>query len=67
MEYFMSTKSLERPQTRWSDLLSRFNFAITFPPGKDGAKPDASTRRSGELHKEGDERLLHQSHTILKP
>ncbi|KAG0157774.1 hypothetical protein PDIDSM_4959 [Penicillium digitatum] len=32
----------------------------------DGAKPDALTRRSEDIPKEGDERLAHQSQTVLK-
>jgi hypothetical protein len=66
LEYFKSTKSLNRRQARWSEFLSRFNFVITYRPGKAGTRPDALTRRSGDLSKEGDERLLHQSQTILK-
>src|SRR5947209_14246966 len=67
LEYFMSTKLLSRRQARWSEFLSRFNFKIIYRPRKAGAKPDALTRRSGDLSKEGDERLLHQSQTVLKP
>ena len=59
LEYFMSTKLLNRRQARWSEFLSRFNFKITYRPGKQGEKPDALTRRSADLPKEGDERLLH--------
>lgn len=66
LEYFMSTKLLNRRQARWSEFLSRFNFKIVYRPGKSGGKPDALTRRSGDLPQEGDERLLHQSQTILK-
>ena len=66
LEYFTTTKLLNRRQARWSEFLSRFNFKITYRPGKQGAKPDALTRRSEDLPKEGDERLLHQSQTILK-
>ena len=65
--YFMSTKLLNRRQARWSEFLSRFNFRIIYRPGKLGGKPDALTRQSGDLPKEGDERLLHQSQTVLKP
>ena len=67
LEYFMSTKLLNRRQSRWSEFLSCFNFRITYRPGKLGSKPDALTRRSGDLPKERDERLLHQSQTVLKP
>jgi len=67
LEYFMSTKLLNRRQARWSEFLSRFDFRITYRPGKAGGKPDALTRRSGDLPKEGDERLLANQHAVLKP
>jgi hypothetical protein len=66
LEYFMSIKMLNRRQARWSEFLSRFNFKINYRPSKQGEKPDALTRRSEDLPKEGDERLEHQSRTILK-
>jgi hypothetical protein len=66
LEYFTTTKLLNRRQARWSEFLSRFNFKILYRPGKQGGKPDALTRRSEDLPKEGDERLLHQSQTVLK-
>ncbi|GIZ39392.1 hypothetical protein CKM354_000277800 [Cercospora kikuchii] len=66
LEYFTTTKQLNRRQARWSEFLSRFRFQITYRPGKQGQKPDSLTRRSGDLPKEGDERLQHQSQTILK-
>ena len=69
LEYFMSTKQLSRRQARWSEFLSRFNYHITYRPGKAGGKPDALTRRSGDLPKEGDTqdpRHLYQHQTVLK-
>ncbi len=65
----MSTKQLSRRQARWSEFLSRFNYRITYRPGKAGGKPDALTRRSGDLPKEGDTndpRHQHQHQTVLK-
>ncbi|KAI0995015.1 hypothetical protein K3495_g13167 [Podosphaera aphanis] len=68
LEYFMTTKTLNRRQARWSEFLSRFNFVITYRPGKLGGKPDALARRSEDRpDKEGDERLRHQRQIILKP
>ena len=67
LQYFMSTKQLSRRQARWSEFLSRFNFVIHYRPGKLGAKPDALTRRSGDLPKEGDGRLQQMVQTVLKP
>jgi hypothetical protein len=66
LEYFMTTKMLNRRQARWSEFLSRYNFRIIYRPGKQGEKPDALTRRSEDLPKEGDERLQHQSRVVLK-
>ena len=62
----MTTKQLSRRQACWSEYLSRFNFVIQFWPGKLGAKPDALTRRSGDLPKAGDERIKQMSQTVLK-
>jgi hypothetical protein len=67
LEHFMSTKILNRRQARWSLTLSSFNFVVTYRPGTKNGKPDALTRRSGDLPKEGDERLTQQHQVILKP
>ena len=66
LQYFMTTKQLSRRQARWSEYLSRFNFIIQFRPGKLGGKPNALTRRSGDLPKEGDERIKQMQQTVLK-
>lgn len=67
LEYFMTTKTLNRRQARWSEFLSRFNFVISYRPGKLGAKPDALTRRSEDLPTgQEDERLRQQRQTVLK-
>jgi hypothetical protein len=63
----MSTKLLNRQQTRWAEYLSRFNFKIIYRPGKAGGKPDALTGRSGDLPQGGDERLIEQQKAVLKP
>ncbi|KAG0158458.1 hypothetical protein PDIDSM_5972 [Penicillium digitatum] len=48
LEYFTTTKLLNRRQARWSEFLSGL------------------TSRSQDIPKEGDERLAHQSQTVLK-
>ena len=65
LEYFMTSKLLNRRQARWAEFLSRFNFKITYRPGKHGGKPDALTRRSGDLPEEGDETFKNQM-SVLK-
>jgi len=63
----MSTKLLNCRQARWSEFLSRFNFKIVYWLGKASTKPDALTRRSGDLPKEGDERLKFPEQVVIKP
>ena len=65
LEYFMTSKLLNRCQARWVEFLSRFDFKITYRPRKQGGKPDALTRRSGDLPEEEDETYQNQT-TVLK-
>lgn len=67
LEYFMTTKALNRRQARWSEFLSEFQFKIHYRPGKQGIKPDSLTRRPGDKPDEEDERSRYQRQTLLKP
>ena len=49
LEYFMTTKRLNSRQARWSELLSGFNFVITYRPGKQNPRADALTRRTQDM------------------
>jgi hypothetical protein len=49
LEYFTTTKQLNRRQARWSQFLADFHFTIKYRPETQGTKPDALTRRS-DLH-----------------
>jgi transposase InsO family protein len=67
LEYFMTTKQLNRRQARWAEFLSEFNFKIMYRPGKQGEKPDILTRRSQDLPKGfSDDRQRHQFQTLLQ-
>ena len=46
LEYFNTTKVLNRRQARWADYLSQFEFKIIYRPGSQNAKADARSRRS---------------------
>jgi hypothetical protein len=62
----MTSKLLNRRQARWNEFLSRFNFKITYRPGRVHQKVDALTRRTGEIEKDEEERKQFQSQTLLK-
>ena len=62
----MSIKQLSHCQAWWSEFLSRFNFKIVYWSEKQGAKPDALTRRSEDLLKGGNVHLQQQSQVVLK-
>jgi hypothetical protein len=66
LEYFMTTKLLNRRQTRWSEYLSCFNFKIMFRPGRAGAKPDTLTRQPGDLPGPNDEQIIEMEKAVLK-
>ena len=65
LQYFISTKQLSHRQACWSEFFSRFNFIIQYWPGKLGAKPDALTRRLGNLPKEKDGHLQQMVQIVL--
>ena len=66
LEYFMSTKQLNRRQARWAEFLSQFKFKIIYRPGVQGTKPDSLTRLSKDLPQSDDDpRVAHQRQTIL--
>ena len=67
LEYFMSTKVLNRRQARWSISLSRFNFIITYRLGTQQIQSDALSRRAYLAPKEGDTAYNQQRSTLLKP
>ena len=51
LEYFMSSKLLNRRQTRWFEFFSKFNFKIIYKPGSLNNKTDVFTRQSGNIFK----------------
>ena len=67
LEYFMTTRVLNRRQARWSMFLSDFDFRITYRPGTAQGKPDALSRRRELEPKEGDEAHRLQQQTLLRP
>ncbi|KAI1008075.1 hypothetical protein K3495_g160 [Podosphaera aphanis] len=68
LEYFTTTKKLNRRQARWNELLSEYDFKIVFRPGKSLGKPDALTRISSDKPSTNeDARNQNQSQTMLKP
>ena len=46
LKYFQNTKILNRRQARWAELLSEFNFVITYHPEVKNGKADALSRRT---------------------
>jgi hypothetical protein len=46
LEYFTTTKTLNRRQARWSEALGSFDFLITYRPGVSNTKADPLSRRT---------------------
>ena len=45
LEYFTTTKVLNRQQARWAQELASIDFRIYYRPGTENRKPDALSRR----------------------
>lgn len=68
LEYFTTTKKLNRRQARWSELLAEYDFQIKHRPGAQNGKADALTRISSDRPSDPqDPRNLHQQQVLLKP
>lgn len=68
LEYFTTSKKLNRRQARWSEFLAGFDFQILFRPGRLGGKPDALTRISADIPQNNeDPREKYQNQTLIKP
>ena len=68
LEYFMTVRKLTERQMRWSLILSRYNFKISYVKGKDNERADALSRREQDLPDgEDDNRLQYRMTQLLKP
>lgn len=70
LEFFLTTKVLNRRQARWAQELAGYDFKIVYRPGPKNGKPDALSRRSELRPKRGDEAEEDENQPIsyvLKP
>ena len=67
LEYFMTVRKLTERQMRWSLVLSRYNFTITYLKGKDNERADALSRREQDMPTDAtDDRLQLRMAQLLK-
>jgi len=67
LEYFYRKQQLSERQVRWAEVLARYNFKITYRPGKEAVVPDALSRRDQDMPAdEFDERLAGRCFQLLK-
>lgn len=67
LEYFTTTRKLNRRQARWSLELSGYDFVIVYRPGPKNGKADALSRRTDYHPKEGGEAMPSSHQVLLKP
>ncbi len=67
LEYFYKKQQLSERQVRWAEVLARYNFQMTYRPGKEAVVPDALSRRDQDMPAdEFDERLAGRCFQLLK-
>ena len=71
LEYFTTTKILNKQQARWAQELAGYDFKIFHRPGSANGKPDALSRRSEYRPKKGggsiEENENQPIHQVLRP
>lgn len=68
LEYFMAVRKLTERQMRWSLILSRYNFSISYLPGKENTQADALSRRGQDMPTDAtDKRVQHRTGVLIKP
>ena len=67
LAYFQNARVLNRRQARWAQFLTRFDFKITYRPGKQQGKADALSRRSYLAPRPGDPAFDNKKQVILGP
>jgi hypothetical protein len=67
LEYFTTTKVLNRRQARWAEPLSTFDFQIVYRKGTSNGKPDALSCRPELQPQEGGTTAAGTSAPFLKP
>ena len=67
LEYFNSTKILNRRQHRWAEFLQPFNFRVIYREGRLNEKADALSRRRDYRLEGGGNSRSDQEHTFFNP
>ena len=67
LAYFQNARVLNRGQARWAQFLTRFDFKISYRPGKQQGKADALSRRSYLAPRLGDPAFDNKKLVILGP
>ena len=66
LQYFTSSRVLNRRQARWSLFLAEFDFVITYRPGTQQGKADALSRQSEYQPKPGELAFEQQKYDIVE-
>ena len=69
LEYFMTTQKLTERQMRWSLILSKYNFVLSYIPGETNVRADALSRREQDMpdRTSHDDRLEYRRVQLLPP
>ena len=65
--FFMTKRLLNTRQARWTGLLSNYNFAIQYRPGRENVLADALSRKAEDLHTQKDIKDASRTQVMLKP
>ena len=67
LEYFTTVRKLTERQMRWSLILSKYNFTLSYIPGKTNVRADALSRREQDMPSRTTDDRLQYRHIQLLP
>jgi len=67
LEYFSTKRLLNPRQARWQDLLSEFDFKLTYRPGSENIVADALSRKHEELRTQKEKDIAARTNTLINP
>lgn len=67
LEYFSTKRLLSARQARWTDILARYHFKITYRPGTENIIADTLTRKQEVLKTQKEKQIASRTLTLLDP
>ena len=67
LEHFSTKRKLNARQTRWAELLSQYNYTLTYRPGVRNAATDALSRKTDHTKTQQEKADAERTMALFRP